>query len=300
MQQLSNESYFFSPELVASQATGERATTTSLFQKISHIFWTVINALRTLLHLITLPIFTLLDEGLANVLGLQSLRHGTCLTNYVSILTDGGDPSHGGKASGSAVGGQAVMGKDQAERYSQECKDYFHVFRDSDFSQFSRVYSTSFGEDGEVVSEETLQKKETTTCKALLMRVSVYILPLMHTTFSGMGTLVSPESKGCMATAGRVAGAVLNFFTPTIRFKYTDTEVKDRFELDPDYSGVALRTKHKVEPWRIGIMGSLAVGLNLGIFKRIFDHPLKFLLGVIEIIAAVALAALAATALALI
>ncbi|NGX45096.1 MAG: hypothetical protein K940chlam2_00238 [Chlamydiae bacterium] len=300
MQQLALDSYFFNPELVASQASGERATTTSLFQKISHIFWTVINALRTVLHLITLPIFTLLDEGLANVLGLQSLRHGTCLTNYVSILTDGGDPSQGGKASGSSLGGQAVIGKDMAEHCSQECKDYFHVFGDNDFSEFSRVHSTSFGEDGEVVSKETLQKEEMTTCRALLKRVSSYILPLMQTTFSGMGTLVSPESKGCMATAGRVAGAVLNFFTPTIRFKYTDTEVKDCFELDPDYSGVALRTKHKVEPWRVGIVGSLAVGLNLGIFKRIFDHPIKFLLGVIEIIAAVALAVLAAMSLALI
>jgi len=272
MQALSESSYSFNPSLVLSQAA---KSDTSLFQKVSTVFWTVVNALRTVLHLITLPIYTLLDDGLANLLGLQSLRHGTCLTNYVSILTHGGDPSHGGKESGSSAGGQPLMGKEMAERYIQESQGHFHVFADNDFK----------GAKG---------------CMPLFTHAVVCFLPLMHTTFSGMGTFVSPESKGCVATAGRVAGAVLNFFTPTIRFKFTEGEMGGRFECDPDYGPAALRTRHKIEPWRTGIVGTLAVGLNLGVFKRILEHPIKFLLGVIEIVAAAALALVAATALMLV
>ncbi len=63
--------------------------------------------------------YSLFDSGLANILGLETLRHGTNPINYLGIRLNGGDPDHGGKASGS--------------KYGLGTKNYFHIFKDNEY-----------------------------------------------------------------------------------------------------------------------------------------------------------------------
>lgn len=67
--------------------------------------------------------FDFFDYGLANILGLESLQHGTNLVNYIAIRFFGGDPNYGGQHLGSTV-----------NNAKDDTKGFFYVFKDKEFS----------------------------------------------------------------------------------------------------------------------------------------------------------------------
>jgi hypothetical protein len=73
----------------------------------------------------TLAAYQLFDQGLANFLNLETLRHGTGPLGFVGINLHGADPNYGGHETGSGF----VQSK-----YMENSKGYFHVFKDSECS----------------------------------------------------------------------------------------------------------------------------------------------------------------------
>lgn len=208
--------------------------------------------------------YSLLDDGIANFLGLETLRHGTSFQNSLGIRIFGGDPRQGGKLTGSTYNVCPDPG----------VKDYFYLFKDSQFYQ-----------SGRIVSEPTA---------GLLKR----FLPRIHIFFSGANSSVEskPDSSLVKKVIRGVAGIFHLAITPTLRFRAAKLDTLQLVE-DPLYSGAAYRTARKVEAWCIGMLGSLIEGVNLDWFSRVAAKPLKVLTGVVQVTAALGIAALMVPAL---
>ncbi|MBI2742590.1 MAG: hypothetical protein HYX48_01570 [Chlamydiales bacterium] len=229
-------------------------------ETITNLFWLAISTFTALSQMATLPLYSLFDDGLGNLLGLEVLRHGTCFSNYVSILTHGADPSFGGKENGSTI----LVG---TARELAATKNRFYAFKDSraggPFNKFIAIWGG----------------------------------PTIHATLSGYNHAADLKEGGCVVTIYRVANAIFNgLFTPTLRVKFTLEEVERIFEDDPDYQitpiSAAYRTEQKVSTEHFGIMGSLRQGLNSDLLNRISQNPAKCLIGLIEVVAAVAFSTL--------
>ena len=67
--------------------------------------------------------YHLLDSGWANVLGVETLRHGTDPVGYMNIRIKGGSPYYGGKYRGSNPHG-----------FGENTEGFFYVFKDSAYS----------------------------------------------------------------------------------------------------------------------------------------------------------------------
>lgn len=240
-------------------------------EKTSHVFWYALNYLITVLQIIATPIYILLDEGIANLMGLQILRHGTALPNYVSIMTEGADPSYGGSDIGSSMGFCQSLDENPEENgYVKGSKNHFHVFRDS----------------------HLLPGEKYSVCADLALIFVSRIGPSFHAALSSY-SITAKEEHCCLLQKIKILFyCLLGLITPTLRFKFTPDEMKI-FKDDPDYTPFALKTAEKIDANHIGIMGSLKQGLNSDLFCRIYHNPCKFLLGVIQLALAVALTALA-------
>lgn len=90
-----------------------------------------------------------------------------------------------------------------------------------------------------------------------------------------------------MATVNLVSGRkedsilsqLIQVCSPVLRFKFRPEEVTSpRFEPDPKMQP-ALYTEHSISPGRLGIYGSLTQGINLGMFRRMANHPTQVLTG---------------------
>ena len=206
----------------------------------------------------------LFDDGVANVLGLETLRHGTNLVNYIAISRFGGDPKCGGGDSGSS----AASSSD--EHFKKTSEGYFYLFKDSQFASPYREGSL----------------------KAYFNPIALCFLPKLHTSLSGyaLAAQVIPKHKYLAPLrdfVGTIGGFFHFLFIPTLKFRYSPSEMT---QFEDDYCcGAAYRTKEVVEPWRIGFIGSLRVGFNSDWYSRARANPIKILTGVVQLTAAVAL-----------
>jgi len=218
-------------------------------------------------------IYEFFDTGLANVLGLETLRHGTNPINYLGIRINGGDPNHGGKASGSTKG-----------YYEDDTRNLFYVFKDSEIkiesihSGFKRLISLIFQ----------------------IMGIRTRILARLHCAVSGFNFVAqkfqniqypSIITKCCFIFFSYLGLAFSFLISPTIRFRFSKNDLKG-FKNDPNYGGMAYCTNKLMGAWRIGLFGSLFTGINFNWFSRIKADFSKAILGSIQIITAIAIAVL--------
>lgn len=212
-------------------------------------------------------VYHTIDDGLANILAVETLRHGTNPVNFISISLWGANPKHGGKKTGSTYKMLDLTPKDT----TGNPKGYFHVVKDSDYKVDAINY---------LWFPACLGKR---------------LLPLLFSTLSGYNLSVYPldnlsheklwvkRARVCIG----VAGAILSMFmTPTLKFRYVNP---DSFVDDPCAELWAYRTAKKVEAWRIGILGSLITGVNSSWAQRAIAKPWKVLTGFVQISWAVAL-----------
>lgn len=97
--------------------------------QVTNIFWKALSYIITALEMLLFPIYALVDEGLGNLLGLEVLRHGTSLPNYVNILTEGAQANKGGSDKGSTIGALTILPADTPP--PESCQGYVYVTRDS-------------------------------------------------------------------------------------------------------------------------------------------------------------------------
>ncbi|WP_068467930.1 hypothetical protein [Candidatus Protochlamydia phocaeensis] len=212
-------------------------------------------------------LYHLVDDGIANALGVEKLRHGTSLPHYIRIRLYGGDPEEGGKATGSTH-----------RFFKEDTRHYLYVFKDSAF-----VTPFSFSDGPPSVFD----------CPCVQKRVR----PAWHAFLSGYNLISKEEGTHesmLQILIGEVGGLVNTIATPTISFHFSKID-KERFEDDLHYNGGnwAYRTSQKIESWRIGTMGALFTGINRGWLDRVKKNPCKVLTGIVQLTGAIALATLA-------
>lgn len=205
--------------------------------------------------------YTLLDEGVANALALESLTHGTNPISYVAIRIFGGDPKKGGAAFGATRG--------IAPEKVKNPKGYFFVFKDR---QFERILY----EDGK--------------CTPIGVMLRKRLNPRLMAAFSGANLIGLLGSDVLLKFMG---GAANFFITPTLKFRFSAIDPK-RFQEDesmqnPEWGAIAYKTTQKVEAWRIGLLGSLLTGVNGEWLTRAKNHPSRVVTGVIQLIVCVSL-----------
>jgi len=219
--------------------------------------------------------YKLADQGFANLLGLETLRHGTNLINYLGIKTFGGLPSHGLKDTGSTKGNNL-----------DDTRGAFYAFKDSEWQRSTNHFCVLH----RILDMSFIGKR---------------VLPNGHKGLAGYNATLNylhlplPDSR----TQQRITnlfirvigtlGALITVLTvPTIKFRLTPKEISEKFSNDPSYSGKAYKTAHKIGMWKIGVLGTITQGLNLGVFRRIGQNPCKSLTGIVQLTAAVGLGAL--------
>lgn len=208
--------------------------------------------------------YHLLDLGISNILALESLNHGTNLANNLSIRLHGANPEFGGSKNGSTFFWT-----------DYNATNYFYAFKDK------QLPSSSYN--------NLLQRKAFTH----------FIGPCLHNFLShynlvnkSLNIFPHNEANSLVKKTLFCAEALLGtLISPTLRFRFSEID-PHRFENDPDYAGFAYRTKQSIEPWRIGLIGSLAVGINSNWSSRAKQNPSQVLLGTIQLVAAASLAVL--------
>lgn len=207
--------------------------------------------------------YNLFDDGLGNVLALETLRHGTNPINYMGIYLFGGDPSHGGKKTGATY-----------KKLKDNTISYFYLVKDSDY----------------IVNEYN---------SLIPPSIAKRALPLIFSTLSGYNLATIYLDRPCFESGilkkiriviGGFGGILSTLITPTIKFRFSYID-HDRFQDDPVAELWAFRTAKKIEAWRIGFSGSLFTGINKEWWQRVKSHPYKVLVGTAQISCALVLIA---------
>jgi hypothetical protein len=224
-------------------------------------------------YLIANSCYTLFDDGLANLLCLQTLRHGTNPVNNIAIRIFGANP----EKSGSDTGATKTFSP-------ADPRGYFFVIKDDEYNEVVRSLPPPYKFNNQLAI-------------AFVKRISCYMF----------------SSNSCMnlsrtLVTSNLALSVLSLFaflvSPTIRFRFNHidrTRFLDDMDMkatpDPDMSPeinrpVAYKTAQKIEAWRIGTLGSLLSGVNLEWFSRVQRQPTKMLRGVVQLVISIAIATL--------
>ena len=203
-------------------------------------FWTGAGAIAT---------YKLFDEGLANLLNLETLTHGTGPKGFIGINLFGADPNYGGSATGSSQG-------NGSEHHIKSSRNYFYVFKDTELPN-NMDYVSYWGPK---------------------------VLPRMHAVLSGLATFGSTKDEILSKPFRSLLGIFFGAITPILKFRFRPEDIVGctancRFQDDPDYSGLAYRTAEPISPMHLGIIGSLIQGINLAMFQRMASNPLKLLKG---------------------
>ena len=222
-------------------------------------------------------IYNLFDDGVANALGLETLRHGTNLLNNLRMRITCGNPNHGGKASGSTKSWN-----------SDDTEHYFYLFKDSEYQNNANASSL-------------FMKIFALFCRVKM--IGPRFLPRMHATLSGYNFVAQVKNthtpkviKCCLIFFSCISGACSALFSPTLRFRFSVID-PEQMKNDPCYNDSAYRTTQIVGSWRLGLLGSLLTGINLAWYSRAKAKPIKILTGVVQIICAISLIIISKSAL---
>lgn len=189
----------------------------------------------------------LADKGLANVLAVETLKHGTSPLAYMKIRCKGGLP----KTPDFIGSGHGVW----------DTSGYFHLFKENIGFLDSLIKPRLHVE---LASQKYL-------AFSLMKRFGER---KNYNPFVNFFILLSSFSYGFLS----------NFVVPTLNFRFCKQEITaERFQNDPDYGFAAYRTTQKVEAWRIGFFGTFLTGANFELWSRIKENPQRFLVGVIQL-----------------
>ncbi len=194
--------------------------------------------------------YNLVDTGLARVLALETLAHGTGPLGYIGIFLNGADPNYGGVDFGSSAGYGSA-------EFMENSRNFFHVFRDSTFDARFTVLSLPY-------------------------RIGT---PKLHSILSGMATFNRCSIAESYKQIASLVGGIFGALTPILKFRYTLEEVMQCthsfcLEDDPNYRGWAYRTPNVMSASRLGITGSLLHGIDSQIIDRMAADPVKVISGV--------------------
>lgn len=202
----------------------------------------------------------LIDSGLADVLCLKTYEHGTSPSSYNSILKYGVDPSFGGSGGKTALDNtQKSLNGEQIQSETRTLGNFYVVDHQSQ-SSFS--------------------------CYSLGSLAKKYTLARSYAIVSSISDLQEHSTS----IFRKVAGFFLGQAVPTIKLRFTQQDSLNKFNPDSIHEdGVAAYTTSKITTDHIGLSGTLIQGLNKSLAQRIKQNPAQFTLGILKIIAAIAI-----------
>ncbi len=235
------------------------------------IFWGMSGAL-------TFPL-NLVCQGLADFLGLETLRHGTSWANYVSIRAEGVEPKYGGGERGATFGhmtAASLVGMEEEQRkWMSHSKGRFFAYLDS-----------NAGCDTEYVDKDGGKKMvRFSSCEKVYYKFHVRLSP--HTYGFGSGAacaLARSEDEGVAAKVWRFSCGIVNFFSPTIKLRFCPNEVETHFTKDYELPGRAVFTTQTIYTDHLGLAGIFKQAVKGDIWGRMQANPLKTLWGLVFLI----------------
>lgn len=203
-------------------------------------------------------LYKLYDDALANILALETNRHGTSLYSYAKIHMQGAKVCYGGHI------------RDAYQGHSQN-----RIFVFKDHASFSENLSFS------------IKDRLSTFLCSMGYSQGAYSASMRHG-LEALGNLGVPSSLlRPFVLPSIILSIPLGILSPTLKFRFTPEQLDKDFREDNE--GGALYTEKDISPTHLGISGSLIQGVNFSIFKRIYNKPSKFILGCVQLTAAVAL-----------
>lgn len=193
------------------------------------------------------------DQGLADFLGLQTLRHGTNPISWIAIHIMGALPKMGG----SAIGG------DKGYCDSQN-KNYFYTQGDIEPDKYCRDYLQIRAWN--ILSQRGIPKTYAVASTFNLLTGGRYKSFITQRKFRVI-------LRVCAAPI-LAAGLVL----PTIKFRMSDRKICN-MERDPTMEG-AYRTHAWQHPLRIGLIGTIWASCTYKTPARMYQNPDRVLKGV--------------------
>ncbi|MEI8299997.1 MAG: hypothetical protein WCG10_00090 [Chlamydiota bacterium] len=210
------------------------------------------------LQILTLPLSSHVTEGLCKIGGFESLRHGTSVSHFFSILKNGADPK-------------------VAVQYATKQPDRkFFVLKDSENSYLSkRLWPRFYAMDKGAIFGASLMKKATSNKR--LIESSVVVSMLMHTIFPPMVRFIyrpSEIEKGDIFQGDKIVE--LRERNGVI---HSDAERKHWEEM----GALALETQSKLPVDRIGLVGICSHISLQDVSTAIHDNPVRVISGVAEL-----------------
>lgn len=233
------------------------------------------------------PIVSLFTQCVADVLCLETLKHGTSFKNYLNIRVDGADPSYGGK-----IGGSSSVSN---PKYLGSSKDYFYMFKDSGIINLEYL-PIEMQIDGNKMAINAYKRNVSAHESWSTPYLEIPLRIRLHATMSG--------ASGEGALLMGIGHVFLSFFTPTVNLRFIPEKLnlsryknvnaissneldreRNRFQEDVDYAGMAWKTKKAIKVNHIGLRGIFAQGFKGNVLQRIQHNPRKCLLGIIRLVA---------------
>jgi hypothetical protein len=233
------------------------------------------------------PIVSLFTQCVADILCLETLKHGTSFKNYLNIRVYGADPSYGGK-----IGGSSSVSN---PKYLDSSKEYFYTFKDSGVIRLEYL-PIRMQIDGYKMLINAYKRDLSVDESWMTSYMSIPLRTRLHATMSG--------SSGEGSLLMGVGHVILSFFTPTVNLRFIPEKLnlsryknvkaissneldreQNRFQEDVDYGGMAWKTKKAIKTNHIGLQGILKQGFKGNVLQRMSNNPGKCLLGAIRLIA---------------
>lgn len=208
------------------------------------------------------PITGIFTQGLADLLVLDTLRHGTSLSNNILIRVHGPDPSLGGSDRGAVKGHELAKTARTANRKMllENSKKGFFVYLDPSSSKHSWK-------------------------EACYLNVYVRFGPRAYCFGSGAACAAPIHMDGRMVTIWRFVNGVGNYlFTPPVKLRFLPEEVGQKFHTDPILGGRAAYTREKISTNHLGLIGVIKQGSRGNVCERIKHNPLKSAFGAVRLV----------------
>ena len=232
--------------------------------------------------------YRLFDHGVANILCLKTLYHGTCLPNYISIRLHGGLCSKGGSKNGATIG-----------NISDNTSNAFYLLKDSKDYSYDSYYNCrvlkyfgylSIPSSNLIILPIFLVGSiiDLTHIPSLYSSLSTanFMLSIMPTLLIGKISTMSEGDTIYNKPKRQLLIRLLALLCPTpfLNFKY-DT-ISSTFKDDP-VTPYGYKVYTDQSPLRIGLLGTVysSYTANIGWYERVQEDPIKPLIGLAEIAA---------------
>lgn len=208
-------------------------------------------------------LYRLFESALSHLLALHQLRHGTSPINYVKISRQGLVPEKAAKSDGEA----AYFEVTDPERNKGERESLVYVMRDVSAHPCKCPGKYPMCEDFTYTKRKAVHE---------------------YAYQSGAAMLAFKKNHLGMQRFFMRLGGLAGLCTPTLKFHFEPDDL-GILEEDPWLRCIAFRTNKPISAERLGLMGAMKIGFNRRLGGRVQKDPKRSLIGLIQLIVAVAL-----------